>query len=70
MIDGWGVPVRWMVTGAGGALGRELVARLTPPDAPPADWASGGVVAVTRAELDVTDPAAVRDAVHAWRGPG
>ena len=59
-----------MVTGAGGALGRELVARLTPPDAPSSDGASSGVVALTRAELDVTDPAAVRDAVHAGLGPG
>jgi dTDP-4-dehydrorhamnose reductase len=55
-----------MVTGAGGALGRELVARLTPP----ADGASSGVVALTRAELDVTDPVAVRDAVYAGLGPG
>ena len=53
-----------MVTGAGGALGTELVARLTAPDAPPTD----ALHAVTRAELDVSDPAAVRDAVHAWAG--
>lgn len=62
VIDGgWG-PVRWMVTGAGGALGSDLVARLTAPGAPSAD----SVVALTRADTDVTDPAAVRGAVHAW----
>ena len=62
MIDGgWGA-VRWMVTGAGGALGSDLVARLTAPGSPPVD----SVVALTRADTDVTDPAAVRDAVHAW----
>lgn len=62
MIDGGRGPVRWMVTGAGGALGTDLVARLTAPDAPPDD----SVLAVTRAELDVTDAAAVRAAVHGW----
>jgi dTDP-4-dehydrorhamnose reductase len=55
--------VRWMVTGAGGALGTDLVARLArrPDDA---------VVAVTRAELDVTDEGAVRDAVQSWARAG
>jgi dTDP-4-dehydrorhamnose reductase len=46
---------RWLVTGAGGMLGRDLVAVL----------ASRGVVttAATRADLDVRDESAVRDAV-------
>jgi dTDP-4-dehydrorhamnose reductase len=48
--------MRWLVTGAGGMLGRDLCAVLD--RAGEAD-----VVAATRADLDVTDPAAVRDAV-------
>ncbi len=40
---------RWLVTGAGGLLGREVVARLD-------------AVGLTRAELDITDPPAVRAA--------
>ncbi len=47
--------MRWLVTGAGGMLGRDLVARLT------ADGAD--VVALTRAELDVTDGDAVAAAL-------
>jgi dTDP-4-dehydrorhamnose reductase len=43
--------MRWLVTGAGGMLGRDLCALL--PSA----------VAATRAELDITDPAAVRSAL-------
>lgn len=62
VIDGGWVPVRWMVTGAGGALGSDLVARLSAPGGPSTD----SVVARTRADTDVTDPVAVRDAVHAW----
>lgn len=62
--------MRWMVTGAGGALGSDLVARLGAPGAagaPPTDT----VTALTRADLDVTDPGAVRAAVRAWLGaPG
>jgi dTDP-4-dehydrorhamnose reductase len=47
---------RWLVTGAGGMLGRDLVAALgTDPDR--------RVTAATRAELDLTDPAALRSAV-------
>lgn len=47
---------RWLVTGAGGMLGQDLVAVLT---------ARGDrdVTAATRADLDLTDPAAVRSAV-------
>ncbi|MET8976123.1 dTDP-4-dehydrorhamnose reductase [Streptomyces sp. NPDC004539] len=43
---------RWLITGAGGMLGRDLVETVT-----------GDVTALTRADLDITDPAAVRDAV-------
>jgi dTDP-4-dehydrorhamnose reductase len=46
----------WLVTGAAGMLGRDLLAVL-------ADTPGAAVTAVTRAELDVTDPQAVRAAV-------
>ncbi|MBM7786969.1 dTDP-4-dehydrorhamnose reductase [Tenggerimyces flavus] len=45
---------RWLVTGAGGLLGREVVARL-------------GAVGLVRAELDVTSDSAVRSAFDAHR---
>jgi dTDP-4-dehydrorhamnose reductase len=48
--------MRWLVTGAGGMLGRDLCAVLAAAGEP-------DVVTATRAELDITDPAAVRDAV-------
>lgn len=47
---------RWLVTGAGGMLGRDLLAVL-------ANRPGGQVTAATRADLDLTDPAAVRAAV-------
>ncbi|MCV2488594.1 dTDP-4-dehydrorhamnose reductase [Geodermatophilus sp. YIM 151500] len=49
----------WLVTGAGGQLGGDLLAALAgrPDDA---------VTGVTRAELDLTDEAAVRTAVRDW----
>jgi dTDP-4-dehydrorhamnose reductase len=50
--------VRWMVTGAGGALGTDLV-RLLRAD-------GERVTALTRAELDITDADAVERAVAAW----
>jgi dTDP-4-dehydrorhamnose reductase len=46
---------RWLVTGAAGLLGREMVAALSAVDAK--------VTATTHATLDITDPAAVADAV-------
>jgi dTDP-4-dehydrorhamnose reductase len=46
---------RWLVTGAGGMLGRALVATLQAADVP--------VTALDRAALDITDPAAVTAAV-------
>ncbi len=48
--------MRWLVTGAGGMLGHDLVEVLTEAGEP-------GVTAATRAALDVTDAAAVRAAV-------
>jgi dTDP-4-dehydrorhamnose reductase len=48
--------MRWLVTGAGGMLGRDLRAVL-------AEAGEVEVVAASRADLDVTDPAAVREAV-------
>ena len=46
---------RWLVTGAGGMLGTDMVAVLTSRGEP--------VTAMTRAGLDVTDAAAVTDAI-------
>lgn len=45
---------RWLVTGAGGLLGREVVARL-------------GAVGLVRVELDITSVAAVRSALASHR---
>ncbi|NGO76011.1 dTDP-4-dehydrorhamnose reductase [Streptomyces sp. YC504] len=42
----------WLVTGAGGMLAQDVLARLATEGIP--------AVAVTRADLDITDPAAVR----------
>ena len=47
--------MRWLVTGAGGMVGRDLCAVL-------AEAGEAEVVPATRADLDVTDPAAVRAA--------
>jgi dTDP-4-dehydrorhamnose reductase len=49
--------MRWLVTGAGGMLGRDLRTVL-------AEAGETDVVAATRADLDVTDPSAVRAAVE------
>ncbi|MGV8968051.1 MAG: dTDP-4-dehydrorhamnose reductase [Cellulomonas sp.] len=48
--------MRWLVTGAGGMLGQDVVARLT----------AGGekVTALHRSRLDITNPAAVEGAVR------
>jgi len=50
---------RWLVTGAGGMLGQELVAMLQAREA--------AVTAVTRADLDITSPAAVTAAITGAR---
>src|SRR5262249_11203363 len=52
---------RWLITGAEGMLGRELVAMVRQPGAE--------VIALARADLDITDPAAVTAAVRDAR-PG
>ncbi|WP_079078307.1 dTDP-4-dehydrorhamnose reductase [Streptomyces sp. CdTB01] len=49
----------WLITGAGGMLGTDLMDRLT------ADGEQ--VVGLTRADLDITDPDAVHDAVAKHR---
>jgi dTDP-4-dehydrorhamnose reductase len=48
-------PVRWLVTGAGGMLGRDLVAEL--------NRAGEQVTAARHADLDITDATALRDTV-------
>lgn len=54
---------RYLVTGAGGMLGHDLLDVLR--DGPPGDQADGAAVtAATRAELDITDAAQVRDLVE------
>jgi dTDP-4-dehydrorhamnose reductase len=53
MTDPQQPPRRWLVVGAGGMLGRHVVAALE----------GRSVTALDRAQLDVTDPAAVNDAV-------
>ncbi len=50
---------RWLVTGAGGMLGTDLVAALSSRDEP--------VTGMDRASLDVTDAAAVTDAIGRCR---
>ncbi len=49
-------PTRYLITGAGGMLGRDLQATLT-------GHTGATVTAFTRAELDITDPEACRAAV-------
>ncbi len=51
--------IRWLVTGAGGMLGTDLVAALTSRGEP--------VTGMDRASLDVTDAAAVADAIAGIR---
>ena len=50
---------RWLVTGAGGMLGQDLVAAL--------EAAGENVAALTRRDLDITDEAAVHAAVRGHR---
>ncbi|MGH3416377.1 MAG: dTDP-4-dehydrorhamnose reductase [Actinocrinis sp.] len=60
---------RWLVTGAAGMLGRELAGLLVGPEHPlgapegPTAHEAHEVVALGRAELDITDPAALKSAV-------
>jgi dTDP-4-dehydrorhamnose reductase len=48
---------RWVVTGAGGMLGQDLLALSGSED----------VVGLRHADLDITDPAAVKDVLHTHR---
>nr|WP_275424913.1 dTDP-4-dehydrorhamnose reductase [Streptomyces sp. SID13726] len=56
---GRAVTLNWLVTGAGGMLAQDVLARLADAGIP--------AVAATRAELDVTDPESVRSAFAAHR---
>jgi dTDP-4-dehydrorhamnose reductase len=55
------VSTAWLVTGARGQLGHDLLAVL-------ADRTGDAVMAVGRAEVDLTDQESVRGAVRAWLG--
>ncbi|MEV0899947.1 dTDP-4-dehydrorhamnose reductase [Actinoplanes sp. NPDC049802] len=55
-MPGPATSARWLITGAGGMLGRDLRTVL-------AESGETAVVAATRADLDITDPVEVRDAV-------
>jgi len=59
---------RWLVTGATGMLGHELAGLLVGPEHPLAQTEQDGtaheVVALGRAELDITDPDALKAAVE------
>ena len=55
---------RWLVTGAGGMLGRDLLAALDRAGVP-----AGQITALDRSGLDITDPAAVFAAVSEATGP-
>ena len=57
MTDGGTAGRRWLVTGAGGQVGHHVVDLLDGHD----------VTALTRAELDITDGAAVGDAIRGLR---
>jgi dTDP-4-dehydrorhamnose reductase len=56
---------RWLVTGAGGMLGRDLLAALSR-----AGVDAAAVTALDRSTLDITDPTAVTAAVEAATGAG
>jgi dTDP-4-dehydrorhamnose reductase len=56
---------RWLVTGAGGMLGQDLLAALQRAGVPAA-----AVTGLNRSTLDITDPGAVTAAVRAAAGPG
>jgi dTDP-4-dehydrorhamnose reductase len=58
-------PTRWLVTGAGGMLGRDVLAALQRAGVP-----DDAVTALDRSALDITDPAAVTAAVAAGAGSG
>jgi dTDP-4-dehydrorhamnose reductase len=57
------VTIRWLVTGAGGMLGRDLVDVLSAPDGTAPGETAPGVTALTRGDLDIRDAAAVSAAI-------
>jgi dTDP-4-dehydrorhamnose reductase len=59
--------VRWLITGSGGRLGTALIARLTADDAGLTGAEDDVILPLDRATLDVTDSAAVREAVSDFR---
>ena len=60
--------MRWLITGSGGQLGAELIARLAADDVARALGADDDIVEpLDRSSLDITDPAAVREAVRDLR---
>ena len=65
MNAGIGMSRRWLITGAGGMLGRDVRAALSRAGVP-----DPAVTALDRSALDITDPIAVQAAVEAAVGPG
>jgi dTDP-4-dehydrorhamnose reductase len=65
MNAGIGMSRHWMITGAGGMLGRDVRAALSRAGVP-----DTAVTALDRSALDITDPIAVQAAVEAAVGPG
>ncbi|MFC5181892.1 dTDP-4-dehydrorhamnose reductase [Actinomadura harenae] len=59
--------MKWLVTGARGMLGTDLVAHLEGTGAGSDTESGADVVALGRADLDVCDPGAVKEAVAAHR---
>jgi dTDP-4-dehydrorhamnose reductase len=59
--------VRWLITGSGGRLGTALVARLTADDPGLIGAEDDVILPLDRISLDVTDTAAVREAVSDFR---
>ena len=59
--------MRWLITGSGGRLGTALIARLTADDTGLTGAEDDVILPLDRASLDVTDSAAVREAVSDFR---
>ena len=59
--------MRWLITGSGGRLGTALIARLTADDTGLTGAEDDVIMPLDRASLDVTDSAAVREAVSDFR---
>jgi dTDP-4-dehydrorhamnose reductase len=59
--------VRWLITGSGGRLGTALIARLTADDPGLTGAEDDVILPLDRLSLDVTDTAAVREAVSDFR---